>query len=146
MSATNEADQVIVKWYQQLIESLMWSTVYTRFDFAYSVRVLSRYVHNLDSTHCVLIKRVHRYIVDTINVDLTFEKSDDLIDYSDSDFVDLKDKRHSTKEYVFMLVDETIIHSSKQQFTIALSSCEIEDMILFETACQAKMLRLVRMI
>ncbi len=25
MSATNEADNVIVKWYQQLIESLMWS-------------------------------------------------------------------------------------------------------------------------
>jgi hypothetical protein len=64
-----------------------------------------------------------KYIADIINVDLTFEQSDDhvskdqsndLIDYSDSDFVDLKGKRHSTREYVFMLIDEAITHSSKQ--------------------------------
>jgi hypothetical protein len=143
MSATNEVDQVIVKWYQQLIESLMWSAMHTRFDLVYSVRVLSRYAHNLDSTHCVLIKRMLRYVADTINVDLTFERSDDhesknqsddLIDYNDSDLIDLKDKRHSTKEYVFMLVDETITHSSKQHFIIVLSSCEIEYMTLSKTA------------
>jgi hypothetical protein len=128
MSATNEVDQVIVKWYQKLIESLMWSTVHTHFDLIYSVRVLSRYAHNLDTTHCVLVKQMLRYIADTINVDLTFERSDDhvsnnhqsddqqsdLIDYSNSDFAQLKGKRHSTREYVFMLVDETKTHSSKQ--------------------------------
>jgi hypothetical protein len=139
MSATNEADQVIVKWYQQLIKSLMWSAVHTRFDLAYSVRVLSRYAHNFDSTHCVLVKRMFRYVADMINVDLTFERSndqqsDDLIDYSDSDFVELKDKRHSTRRYVFMLIEETIVHSSKQQLIIVLSSCEIEYMILSKTA------------
>jgi hypothetical protein len=85
---------------------------------------------------------VLRYIADTINVDLTFERSDDqqlndLIDYSDSDFVELKDKRHSTKEYVFMLAGEAITHSSKQQLTIALSSCEIEYMTLSEAAKEA---------
>jgi beta-xylosidase len=106
------------------------------------VRVLSRYAHNFDSTHCALVKRVFRYIADTINVDLTFERSndqqsDDLIDYNDSDFVDLKDKRHSTKKYVFMLIDETIIHSSKQQLTIALSSCEAEYMTLSKAAKEA---------
>jgi hypothetical protein len=93
-----------------------------------------------------------RYVTDTINVDLTFERSDDyesnnhesndqqsddLIDYNDSDFVDLKDKRHSTKEYVFMLVDEAIIHLSKQQLIIVLSSCETEYMILSKTAKKA---------
>jgi hypothetical protein len=98
--------------------------VHTRFDLVYSVRVLSRYAHNLDSTHCALVKRMLKYVADTINVDLTFERSndhesknqqsDDLIDYSDSDFVDLKDKRHSTKEYIFMLADEAITHSFKQ--------------------------------
>jgi hypothetical protein len=147
MSTTNKADQVIVRWYQQLIESLMWSAMHTRFDLVYSVKVLSRYAHNLDSTHCALIKRVLRYVANTINVDLTFERSDnhesknqrsdDLIGYSDSDFVDLKDKRHSTRKYVFMLVDETITHSFKQQFTIALPSCEIEYMTLSEVAKEA---------
>ncbi len=126
--------------------------MHTRFDFVYSVRVFSRYAHNLDSTHCVLVKQMLRYVTDTINVDLTFERSDDyesnnhesndqqsddLIDYNDSDFVDLKDKRHSTKEYVFMLVDEAIIHLSKQQLIIVLSSCETEYMILSKTAKKA---------
>jgi hypothetical protein len=97
--------------------------MHTRFDLAYSMRVLSRYAHNLSSTHCALVKQVLRYVVETINVDLIFERSnnqhsDDLIDYNDSNFVELKNTRHSTKDYVFMLVDETIIHSSKQQFII----------------------------
>jgi hypothetical protein len=80
---------------------------------------------------------VLRYIAETINVDLTFNQSDDLIDYSDSDFAELKDKRYSTEDYVFMLVDEAISHSSKQQLIIALSSCEIEYMTLFEAAKEA---------
>jgi hypothetical protein len=85
-----------------------------------------------------------RYVAETINVDLIFERSNDqqseisdLIDYSDSDFVKLKDKRHSTEDYVFILIDKVISHLFKQQLIIALSSCEIEYMILFETAKKA---------
>ncbi len=106
----------------------MWSTVHIKLDLTYWVRVLSRYVYNLSQIHCALIKRVLRYVVDITNVDLTFRKQseDDLINYNDSDFAELKDKRYSIDEYVFMLIDEAISHSSKQQQTIALSSCEIE--------------------
>jgi hypothetical protein len=106
MSVIDEADQAKVKWYQQLIESLMWSAVHTRFDLAYSVRVLNQYAHNSSSTYCALVNRVFRYIAEIINVDLMFKQSDDqqsensdLIDYSDSDFVELKDKRHLTRRY-----------------------------------------------
>jgi hypothetical protein len=83
---------------------------------------------------------VLRYIAGTINVDLTFNKqseNSDLIGYNDSDFAGLKDKRHSTEDYLFMLIDETISHSSKQQLIIVLSSCEIEYMTLFEAAKEA---------
>jgi hypothetical protein len=85
-----------------------------------------------------------RYVAETINVDLIFERSNDqqsenfdLIGYSDSDFAGLKDKRHLTRNYIFMLADEAISHSFKQQLIIALSSCEIEYMILSETAKEA---------
>jgi hypothetical protein len=106
--------------------------------------VLSRYVHNLSSTHCALGKRMLRYIAGTINVGLTFNKqseNSDLIDYSDSDFAGLKDKRHSTRDYIFMLADDAISHSSKQQFIIALSSCEAEYMVLSEAAKKAIWIR-----
>ncbi len=148
MSAIDEADQATIKWYQQLIESLMWSAMHTRLDLAYSMRVLSRYAHNLDSIHCALVKRMLRYIAETINVDLTFKRSENqqsenshLIDYSDSDFVELKDKRHSIEDYVLILIKEVISHSSKQQLIIALSSCEIEYMILSKTAKEAIWIR-----
>jgi hypothetical protein len=127
----------------------MWPAVHTRPDLAYSVRVLSRYAHNPSQIHCVLIKRMLRYVAEILNVELRFSKKsqnvnnsysndshsdDDLVSYSDSDFVELKDKRHSTDEYVFILVDGAIFHSSKQQQTIALSSCEAEYMILSKAA------------
>ncbi len=82
-----------------------------------------------------------RYVVKILNVDLKFSKnvnnSDDLVSYSDSDFVGLKDKSHSTDEYVFMLVDEAIFYLSKQQQTIALSSCEVKYMSLSKAAKKA---------
>ncbi len=81
-----------------------------------------------------------RYVADITNVDLMLRKqseNNDLINYSDSDFVDLKNKRHSIDEYVFMLVDETISHLSKQQQTIALSSCEVKYMTLSKAAKEA---------
>ncbi len=124
--------------------------MHIRFDLTYSVRVLSRYAHNFSQIHCALIKRVLRYVARTLNVELKFSKrsnvnnshsndshSDDLVSYSDSDFADLKDKRHSTDDYVFMLADEAISHSSKQQQTIALSSCETEYMTLSKAAKEA---------
>jgi hypothetical protein len=144
LSITNETDNVIVKWYQQLIESLMWLAMHTRLDLAYLMKVLSRYAHNLSSTHYILVKRVLRYVAKTINVDLTFNKqseNSDLIDYSDSDFVELKNKRHSTRRYVFMLINEAISHSFKQQLIIALSSCKTEYMILSKTAKEAIWIR-----
>jgi hypothetical protein len=142
--ATEEANDAIIKWYQQLIGSLMWSAVHTRPDLAYSVGVLSRYAHNPSQIHCALIKRVLRYVVGITNVGLKFSRDvnnphsdDDLVGYSDSDFAGLKDKRHSTGGYVFMLAGGAISHSSKQQQTIALSSCEAEYMALSDAAKEA---------
>jgi hypothetical protein len=101
--------------------------MHTRLNLTYSMRLLSRYAHNLSQIHCFLIKRVFKYVVVILNIELRFSKkfqnvnnsylndshSNDLVSYSDSDFVELKSKRHSINEYVFMLVDETISYSSK---------------------------------
>jgi 2-polyprenyl-3-methyl-5-hydroxy-6-metoxy-1,4-benzoquinol methylase len=71
-----------------------------------------------------------------MNIDLIFRKdkldTNNLIDYSDSDFADLKNKRHFIEDYIFILIEEIIFHLSKRQLIIALSSCEVEYMILSE--------------
>ena len=117
----------------------MWPVVHTRPDLAYSVRVLSRFAHNFSEMHCNLVKRIFKYVKRTLNTDFNFRRDspDDLTGYSDSDFAGLKDKRHSTDDYVFMLTSGAISHSFKQQSVIALSSCEAEYMALTETAKKA---------
>jgi hypothetical protein len=71
-----------------------------------------------------------------MNIDLTFQKNEldtnDLIDYSDSNFAELKDKRHFIVDYIFILIEEVISHSLKRQLIITLSSCEAEYMTLSE--------------
>jgi hypothetical protein len=71
-----------------------------------------------------------------MNINLTFQKDEldtnDLINYSDSNFLELKDKRHFMKNYIFILIEEVISYSSKKQSIIALSSCEAEYMTLSE--------------
>jgi hypothetical protein len=47
VSATEKVDDAIIKWYQQLIESLMWSAMHIKLNLTYSVRILSRYAPNL---------------------------------------------------------------------------------------------------
>jgi hypothetical protein len=72
-----------------------------------------------------------------MNIDLIFRKNepdtDNLTSYSDSDFAELKDKRHSIESYIFILIEEVISHSLKRQSIIALSSCEVEYMTLSKT-------------
>ncbi len=67
--------------------------MHTRLDLTYSMKVLNKYAHNLNSIHYALVKRMFKYVADTINVDLIFERlndqhSNDLIDYNDSNFVE----------------------------------------------------------
>lgn len=100
------------------------------------MKVLSCFAHNFSEIHCNLIKRVLKYVKRTLNIDFNFRKNslDELTSYSDSDFADLKDKKQSIDDYVFILTSETISHSFKQQLVIALSSCEAEYIALIKAA------------
>jgi hypothetical protein len=91
--------------------------------------------------HYNLLKRILKYVIDTVNFDITFFKNVksevDLIAYSDSNFADLKNKRHSISEYVMMLINESISHASRRQATIALFFCDIEYIIMIESVKKA---------
>ena len=64
-----------------------------------------------------------------------------LIGYSDSDWGENKDDRHSTSGQVFTLANGAISWRSRRQKTVALSVAEAEYMELAETAKQAAWLR-----
>ncbi len=72
LPSTKEVDKKTVTWYQSVVGSLMWPAMLTRPDLAYSVGVLSRYCSNPGKLHCVLIQRVLRYVVGTLDLGLVF--------------------------------------------------------------------------
>ena len=109
--------------------------MHTRLDIVYSVKVLNRYYFNSFSEHCLLLKRILRYLSGTLKLKITFKRNshDDLIEYIESDWTELVDKRKLTAAYVFYLVDNSISHYTKQQLIVALLTIEIEYMTLSKT-------------
>jgi hypothetical protein len=118
ISSSTQTDQKIIKWFQQMTEFLMWSLIYTRLDLSYSVEILSRYAFNSSEMHYNLLKWILRYVIDTVDFDITFSKNVesevDLIAYSDSNFADLKNKQYFISEYVMMLINESISYASRR--------------------------------
>jgi hypothetical protein len=104
-------------------------------NISYSVRVMIKYFVNSSELHCQLIEKIFRYLVDMISLRLTFKKSsisDDLIEYSDSNFASYMNDRKFINEYAFLLTEIAISYSFKLQNTVAFSITEVEYMTLCE--------------
>ena len=113
--------------YAKAIGSLMYLTMGTRPDLAYSVSCLSRFMANPTNQHTTAIKRVLRYLKGSSNLELTYRGDlGRLIGYTDADWGADQETRRSTSGYVFSLGSAPISWSSKIQPTVALSSCEAE--------------------
>jgi hypothetical protein len=109
--------------------------MHIRSDILYSVKVMIKHCVNSSELHCQLIEKIFRYLADTISLRLTFKKSsisDDLIEYSDSNFASHMNDRKFISEYAFLLAEIAISYSFKLQDTVALSIIEVEYMTLCE--------------
>ena len=84
-----------------------------------------------------------KYLKGTIKTRIHYDESSHagLIGYSNSDWGENKDDRHSMSGQVFTLANSTISWHSRRQKTVALSVAEAEYMELAETAKQAAWLR-----
>lgn len=133
------ADKATISWYQSAIGSLMWPAVHPRPDISYSVGVLRYYCSNPGPDHIQLVKQIFRYIAGTLTTGLTFtaDSPDELVGYTDSDWAGTVDGRKSSGGYIWMLSGCPISHQSRQQPTVALSSCEAEYMAITEAGKEA---------
>ena len=77
--------------YTSTVGSLMYTIVCTRPDLSQAVSMVSRYMHDPDKGHWKAVRWILRYIKDTVNVVLVFEKDDydkqECTYYMDSDYV-----------------------------------------------------------
>ncbi|XP_013601719.1 PREDICTED: uncharacterized mitochondrial protein AtMg00810-like [Brassica oleracea var. oleracea] len=103
--------------YRRLIGCLRY-LIHTRPDLAFSVGLLSRYMHEPKKSHGAALKQVLRY----------------LKGYSDSGHCIDEDDGRSTTGHIFYLNECPILWCSQKQETVALSSCEADFMAATEAA------------
>ncbi|KAH9764120.1 retrovirus-related pol polyprotein from transposon RE1 [Citrus sinensis] len=113
--------------YRSVIGSLQYA-VLTRLELAFSVNKLSQFMSDPRQPHWVACKRVLRYLKNTMNMCLSFKKSEhlDLIAYTDADWATDPDDRRSISGYCVYLGDNLVAWSSRKQGMVARSTAESE--------------------
>ena len=136
---TGEATASEIKYYQQIIGSLLYVQIGTRPDISFAVGRLAQYASNPSSQHLRLAKYVLAYLKGTADLVLRYDgaRGNGLYGYSDSSLGDQLDDCHSTSGFVYLLADAAISWSSRKQKTVAQSTTHAEYMALTDAANQA---------
>ncbi|XP_021771491.1 uncharacterized protein LOC110735610 [Chenopodium quinoa] len=118
------------KYAQEILEragALQYLT-FTRPDIVYAVQQVCLFMHDPRQAHYDALKRILRYIQDSIDHGLHLYPSSSmhLITYTDADWGGCPDTRRSTSGYRCFLGDNLISWSSKCQPTFSKSSAEAE--------------------
>ena len=93
--------------YASVLESLMYVMNCTQQDIACAISKLSRYTSNPNQSHWLTMKRVLRYLDDTQNYALYYNKYPVVLEgYSDANWTTRSTETKSTSGYVFILVEE----------------------------------------
>ena len=118
---------VDTKVYRGMIGSLFYLTA-SRPDIMFSVCLCARYQSQPKESHLKVVKRILRYLKDSIDFGLFYPKqpSFDLISYSDADFAGYKTDRKSTSGTCHLLGHSLVSWFSKKQNLVSLSTTKAE--------------------
>jgi hypothetical protein len=128
--------------YAELVGSLLYLSTWTRPDISFAVGRLTRHMQSprlIDWTDAL---RVLNYLKGTADHGITFRQGGgDLLGYTDSDYATDSTNGKSVSGMVFMMNGGPICWKSKQQSTVAQSTCEAELIAATSTAKEAMWLR-----
>ena len=139
LSRHNNAADVDPTHYRRLIGSLRY-LVHTRPDLAFAVGYVSRFMERPMVEHQGAVKRIPRYIADTLDFGLHFTKASGsacFIGYTDNHLAGDVDTSKSMSELLFFLGNCLVSWHSIKQKVVALSSCEAEYIAASTAATQA---------
>nr|GEW71014.1 uncharacterized mitochondrial protein AtMg00810-like [Tanacetum cinerariifolium] len=125
--------------YRGMIGSLMYLTS-SRHDLIYAVCLCARYQAKPTEKHLNAVKRIFRYLKETINIGLWYSKDTDmsLPTYSDADHAGCQDTRCSTPGSAKFLGDKLVSWSFKKKKSTAISSTKAG--YIFLSGCCAQIL------
>lgn len=129
------------KPYREVLGSVMYGEIATRFELAFATSKLSKYAINPGKAHWLALMHVLRYIKGTLDHKITYGgkgfTSLAPVGYVDSDFAADTDTRRSCGGYIFLQAGGPTAWGCQFQPTVALSTTEAEYMALSRAARQA---------
>jgi hypothetical protein len=113
--------------YRSMIGSLLYLTA-SQPDIAFSVGVSARFQANPKESHLTAVKRIIKYVNDTLLYGIWYSRETNLVvaGYSDADWAWNADDRKSTSEGCFYVGNNLVAWMSKKQASISLSTSEAE--------------------
>jgi len=128
--------------YSKVIGCLMYAMTCIRPDIAYDVGRLSRYTSNPSREHWHAVKRVLKYLKETMNYCLTYSGDSSILEgYTDASWVTYVEDHASTSGWIFNLGGGAISWGSKKQTCIADSTMAAEFIALAAGSNEAEWLR-----
>ena len=128
--------------YAELVGSLLYLSTWTRPDISFAVGRLTRHMQSPRLIDWNDALRVMNYLKGTPDSGITFRQGGGkLLGYTDSDYATDSTNGKSVSGMVFMMNGGPICWKSKQQSTVALSTCEAELIAATSTAKEAMWLR-----
>ncbi|XP_062085356.1 secreted RxLR effector protein 161-like [Humulus lupulus] len=127
LNKDESGDPVDPTLYRSMIGSLLYLTA-SRPDISFSVGLCARYQANPKQSHLTAVKRIFKYLAETIEFGLWYscDTNMSLVGYSDSDWAGSLDDRKSTYGGCFYIGNNLVSWFSKKQHSISLSTCEAE--------------------
>jgi histone deacetylase 1/2 len=113
--------------YRSIVGALQYLTL-TRPDLAFSVNKVCQFLHAPTTEHWTAVKRILRYVKDTLKLGITFTKSSStlLSAFSDADWAGCLDDRRSTGGFAIFVGPNLVSWSARKQATVSRSSTEAE--------------------
>jgi histone deacetylase 1/2 len=113
--------------YRSIVGALQYLTL-TRPDIAFSVNKVCQFLHAPTTVHWTAVKRILRYVRDTVGIGITFQPSSStfLSAFSDADWTGCIDDRRSTGGFAIFIGPNLVSWSARKQATVSRSSTEAE--------------------
>jgi histone deacetylase 1/2 len=129
--------------YRRVMDALQYCTI-SRPDISYAVNQLCQFMHNLEDTHWMAIKRVLRYLKGTVDYGLYYAPSTlDIHVFCDSDWAGNPDDRRSTSGFIIFLEKNLISWCAMKQGVVSRSSTEAEYQSMALATAEAYWIRML---
>ena len=141
-------DKALGVRYREVVGTLQYLATWTRVDIAHAAHCLAKHSAAPTEEHWKAAKHTLRYLKGTCSDGITYARlpsshphANKLFGYSDSDWAACVDTRKSVGAYVLFLNGGPVSWRSKQQTSVALSTCEAEFMAASKASTEALWLR-----